>query len=129
MAETPDLRAARLTAEIGRRWSDGKALGRPSFQNIIREVLIEEFDAEPACTCIPYHLIGCPEYAESWRRRAAAATERNPKRMRDNPYDEAPDVCHDPDEPIFTEAEVAAALAAEQADRPRPVVVLLTPDI
>ena len=28
------------------------------------------------CTCIPYHLIGCPQYAESWRRRA---TQRPPQ--------------------------------------------------
>lgn len=42
----PDIRADRLASEMVRRVKWQKALGRPSFYNIAREVLIEEFAKE-----------------------------------------------------------------------------------
>ncbi len=30
------------------------------------------------CTCFPYHLIGCPQYAESWRRRGQSDAQQDP---------------------------------------------------
>lgn len=40
------VRADRLASEMARRVESQQALGRPSFYNIAREVLIEEFAAE-----------------------------------------------------------------------------------
>lgn len=42
----PDIRADRLASEMVKRVKGQRALGRPSFYNIAREVLIEEFAAE-----------------------------------------------------------------------------------
>ncbi len=93
MADDPGIRAHRLAEEIVRRMKSGKSLGSPSPYNIAREVLIEEFSAEPECTCIPYHLIGCPEYVSSWWRREVAAEDNRRERvasLRSTPVDNSP---------------------------------------
>jgi hypothetical protein len=44
VTERPDVRAHRLAEEAVRRFQAGKSLGAPSLYNIVREVLIEDFD-------------------------------------------------------------------------------------
>lgn len=41
--EAPDMRAHRLASEMATRLKWQRALGTPSFYNIAREVMIEEF--------------------------------------------------------------------------------------
>ena len=43
-SEDPGVRAHRLSTEVVRRWTSGKVLGTPSLYNVVREVLVEEFD-------------------------------------------------------------------------------------
>lgn len=42
--DDPGMRAHRLSTEVVRRWTSGKTLGTPSLYNVVREVLVEEFD-------------------------------------------------------------------------------------
>lgn len=62
-SEAPDIRANRLASEMMKRVKGQRALGTPSFYNIAREVLIEEFASVLRCICGHEDLIGISDFA------------------------------------------------------------------